>query len=106
MLQNRATTRRWGEIGGIMADIAAWSAPMKIMPVKITPVLAFAGLLAFPIHAGAGTIDCSLFPDTHSRFACYDNISRAPKPEPETVKPAGAKPGVATARNRKAVRTY
>jgi hypothetical protein len=83
---------------------------MKIMLVKIAPVLAFAGLLAFPADAVAGTVDCSLFPDMHSRFACYDNVSRAPKQEPEMVKPAAGKPGIATApataRNRKTVRTY
>jgi hypothetical protein len=83
---------------------------MKIMLVKIAPVLAFAGLLAFPADAVAGTVDCSLFPDMHSRFSCYDNVSRAPKQEPEMVKPAAGKPGIATApataRNRKTVRTY
>ena len=73
--------------------------------MKVTSLLALAGLLAFTAHAGAGTVDCALFPDTHSRFACYDNISRAPKPEPgATVKPAAEKPKAATVRSRKMIR--
>jgi hypothetical protein len=51
-------------------------------------------------------VDCALFPDTHSRFACYDNISRAPQPEPaQAVKPAAEKPKAATVRSRKMTRT-
>jgi hypothetical protein len=74
--------------------------------MRITFLLALAGLLALTAHARAGTVDCGLFPDTHSRFACYDNISRAPKPEPgETLKPAAEKPGAATARSRKMTKT-
>jgi hypothetical protein len=74
--------------------------------MRITSLLALAGLLAPTAHARAGTVDCALFPDTHSRFACYDNISRAPQPEPgQTVKPAAEKPGAATVRSRKTTRT-
>jgi hypothetical protein len=43
--------------------------------------------------AYAGRPDCALFPDDRSRFACYDNVSRAPNPEPErTAKPLISKP--------------
>jgi len=73
--------------------------------MRCTSLLALAGLLALTSHAHAGTIDCGLFPDMHSRFACYDNISRAPKPEPgQTVKPAAEKPRAATVRSRKMIR--
>jgi hypothetical protein len=41
----------------------------------------------------------------HSRFACYDNLSRAPKPDPQkTVKPELVKPKAAIARDRKMIR--
>lgn len=47
--------------------------------------------------------DCALFPDTRSRFACYDNVSRAPPPEPaDTAKPALVQPKAAT-RHRKTI---
>ena len=72
--------------------------------MRITSLLALAGLLALTAHARAGTVDCALFPDTHSRFACYDNISRAPEPG-QAVKPAAEKPGAATVRSRKMTRT-
>jgi hypothetical protein len=74
--------------------------------MRITLLLALAGLSALTAHARAGTVDCGLFPDMHSRFACYDNISRAPKPEPgQTVKPAAERPKAATVRSRKMTRT-
>jgi hypothetical protein len=74
--------------------------------MRITSLLALAGLSALTAHARAGTVDCGLFPDMHSRFACYDNISRAPKPEPaETVKPAAERPKAATVRSRKMIKT-
>ncbi len=73
--------------------------------MKIMSLLACAFLLALTARASAGPVDCALFPDTHSRFACYDNISRAPKPEPgATIKPAAEKPGAATVRSRKTIR--
>jgi hypothetical protein len=45
-------------------------------------------LAAVPILASVAAVhaewpDCGLFPDDRSRFACYDNVSRAPSPEPE-----------------------
>lgn len=73
--------------------------------MRFKSLLALAGLLALTSLAHAGTIDCGLFPDMHSRFACYDNISRAPKPDPgQTVKSAAEKPKAATVRNRKTTR--
>jgi len=60
--------------------------------MKLTAFLAVAGILAVTAPAHAERPDCALFPDTHSRFACYDNVSRAPKPDPEaTAKPNAAK---------------
>jgi hypothetical protein len=71
--------------------------------MKITPVLAFAGLLWLVVPARAEYPDCALFPDTHSRWACYDNVSRAPNPEPkESVKPEAAKPKAAAGRKARA----
>ena len=73
--------------------------------MKITPLLGLAVLMALTARAGAEPVDCGLFPDMHSRFACYDNISRAPKPDPQkTVKPELAKPKAAIARDRKMIR--
>jgi len=74
--------------------------------MKITLLLGFAVLMALTARAGAEPVDCGLFPDMHSRFACYENISRAPKAEPgETMKPAAEKPKAATVRSRKMTRT-
>ena len=73
--------------------------------MKITPLLGLAVLMALIARAGAEPVDCGLFPDMHSRFACYDNLSRAPKPDPQkTVKPELVKPKAAIARNRKMIR--
>jgi hypothetical protein len=100
----------WHKIAGtrLAATVAhvPWSTPMKI-----TSLFAFAGLLTLTAHARAERPDCGLFPDMHSRLACYDNVSRAPAPDPrETVKPAAEKPKpattTATARNRKPIRAY
>jgi hypothetical protein len=65
-----------------------------------------AGMLAVALPAHAERPDCGLFPDMHSRFACYDNVSRAANPDPgETVKPGTAKTKTKTkaaiTRNRK-----
>ena len=69
--------------------------------MKIMPLLGLAVLMVLTAPARAESVDCGLFPDMHSRFACYDNLSRAPKPEPQkTVKPEPAKPKAAIARNR------
>jgi len=73
--------------------------------MKITPLPGFAVLMALTAPARAEPVDCGLFPDMHSRFACYDNLSRAPEPDPQkTVKPEPAKPKAAIARNRKMIR--
>ncbi|HZE52372.1 MAG TPA: hypothetical protein VE111_03745 [Bradyrhizobium sp.] len=73
--------------------------------MKITLLLGLAVLMALAARAGAEPVDCGLFPDMHSRFACYDNLSRAPKPDPQkTVKPEPVKPKAATARNQKLIR--
>ena len=73
--------------------------------MKITPLLGLAVLMVLTARAGAEPVDCGLFPDMHSRFACYDNLSRAPKPDPQkTVKPELVKPKAATARNQKMIR--
>ena len=72
--------------------------------MTIKSLLALAGLLALTAPARAEPVDCGLFPDMHSRFACYDNLSRAPKPDPQkTVKPEPAKPKAAIARDRKMI---
>jgi hypothetical protein len=61
--------------------------------------------MALTAPARAEPVDCGLFPDMHSRFACYDNLSRAPKPDPQkTVKPELVKPKAAIARDRKMIR--
>jgi hypothetical protein len=73
--------------------------------MKITLLLGLAVLMALTARARAESVDCGLFPDMHSRFACYDNLSRAPKPDPQkTVKPEFVKPKAAIARNRKMIR--
>jgi len=46
--------------------------------------LAAAGALTLAAPARAERPDCRSFPDTRSRFSCYENVSRAP-PEPETA---------------------
>ena len=60
--------------------------------MKLAALLAVAGIFAVTVPAHAERPDCGLFPDMHSRFTCYDNVSRAPKPDPEaTAKPNAAK---------------
>ncbi|MGY4316186.1 hypothetical protein ACVWW1_005513 [Bradyrhizobium sp. JR3.5] len=46
--------------------------------------LAAAGALTLAAPARAERPDCGSFPDTRSRFSCYENVSRAP-PEPGTA---------------------
>jgi hypothetical protein len=73
--------------------------------MKITPLPGFAVLVVLTAPARAEPVDCGLFPDMHSRFSCYDNLSRAPKPDPQkTVKPEFVKPKAAIARNQKMIR--
>jgi hypothetical protein len=50
----------------------------------VFPVVA--GGLAITAPARAETPDCATFPGDRAKFACYDNVSRAPRPE-------AAKPG-------------
>ena len=60
--------------------------------MRLATFLLVAGILTVSAPAHAELPDCGLFTDMHSRFACYDNVSRAPKPEPEaTTKPAATK---------------
>jgi hypothetical protein len=67
--------------------------------MKLSTSLVVAGLFALAAPARAEVPDCATFPGG-AKFACYDNVSRAPKPE---VKPtiAKAKP---VASNRKTSR--
>ena len=75
--------------------------------MKLTALLVVAGSVAATASAHAERPDCGLFPDMHSRFACYDNVSRAPNPAPnESLKPDAAKAKAvkikaATTRSRK-----
>ena len=42
--------------------------------------------------ARAERFDCSLFRGAQAQFACYDNLSRAPKAEPKEAIEAGTPP--------------
>jgi hypothetical protein len=84
-----------------------WSAPMKIMPL-----FALAGLLAFPAHALAeAAMDCGSFPNSQMRLTCWNDTSRAlqaynPGQMPtDGVAAAPVKPKAARASTRKPVRT-
>ncbi|MBN8991240.1 MAG: hypothetical protein J0H42_23580 [Rhizobiales bacterium] len=59
--------------------------------MRLAGSLVVAGILAISAPSCAGTPDCATFPGDRAKFACYDNVSRAPKPEPEAAKPAAAK---------------
>ena len=52
--------------------------------MRLTIWLAAAATLALATPARAERPDCGVFPDTRSRFTCYENVSRAP-PEPEAI---------------------
>lgn len=68
--------------------------------MRIAIWFAAAGVLMLATPVRAERPDCSLFPDTRSRFTCYDNVSRAP-PEPAvTAKPA-ERPAAAQMHRRK-----
>jgi len=58
--------------------------------MRVTSSVVVAGILAFAASAHAEAPDCATFPG-NAKFACYDNVSRAPKPDPEATKPAAAK---------------
>lgn len=69
--------------------------------MKVASLIAFAGLIAPTTPASTELPECNLFPDMQSRFACYDNVSRAPKPEPkETARIDAAKPKADKAKPR------
>jgi len=70
--------------------------------MKIMLLFALAGLLALPAHVSAEpVVDCGNFPNTQMRLACWNEISRAPKPDPVNAAVKPEKPEGATARNRK-----
>jgi hypothetical protein len=86
-----------------------WSKPMKI-----TPLFALAGLLAFPAHAPAeAAVDCGSFPNSQMRLTCWNDTSRALQaynpgqmpPNPNDVAAAPVKPKAVRASTRKPVRT-
>lgn len=69
--------------------------------MKVASLIAFAGLMAPTTLASAELPECNLFPDMQSRFACYDNVSRAPKSEPKTTaRIDAAKPKADKAKSR------
>ena len=70
--------------------------------MKTAFLLAFAGLLTISASARAERFDCSLFRGAQAQFACYDNLSRAPRPEPKQVHtPERPKPNATATRHRK-----
>jgi hypothetical protein len=72
--------------------------------MREVPLVVFAGLVALTAPAHAELPDCATFPDDRARFACYDAISRAPKPEPrEAMKPDAGKPKPAAAHSSRKV---
>ena len=64
--------------------------------------LVVAGFFAVTASAYGGPPDCATFPGDRAKFACYDNVSRAPKLDPEAAKPATKAKQVTT--GRKALR--
>jgi hypothetical protein len=58
-------------------------------------------LLAVPRYpAEAGRLDCSLFRGAQSQFACYENLSRAPKLDlDQPAKPGAAKSALTRTRS-------
>ncbi|WP_338830565.1 hypothetical protein [Bradyrhizobium sp. 27S5] len=63
--------------------------------------LAAAGALTLTAPARAERPDCGSFPDTRSRLTCYDNVSRAPNPEPAVAAHPAAPPKVTKPRRHK-----
>jgi hypothetical protein len=87
-----------------MAEFDGTTMVTEHSPMKLTASLALAAILAAAPPARAERPDCAHFPDTHSRFACYDNVSRAP-PDPavgQSLKPDAGTTKAATTRGRKA----
>ncbi len=68
--------------------------------MRIAIWLAATAALTFATPLRAERPDCSLFPDTRSRFTCYDNVSRAP-PEPAATAETGRAAGRGKAQRRK-----
>lgn len=65
------------------------------LAVSLATSLVLASLSALATPVRAEVPDCATFPGDRAKFACYDNVSRAPKPDPE-VKPTTAKAKPAT----------
>jgi hypothetical protein len=84
-----------------MAELIVAADRQGVRPMRLNAFPVVAGILALTAPADAERPDCGLFPDMHSRFACYDNVSRAPRPDPEATKPAAAKAKPATSSSRK-----
>jgi hypothetical protein len=82
--------------------------------MKIMPLLALAGLLAFPAHADAeAAVDCGSFPNSQMRLTCWNDTSRALQaynpgqmpPDPNDVAAPPVKPKPTRANAKKPVRT-
>ena len=59
--------------------------------MKFVTFLTLAVLAVLASPAEAERLDCSLFRGAQSQFACYENLSRAPRAElEEPAKPAAA----------------
>jgi hypothetical protein len=85
----------------IYAKLRCFQSGVMESAMRMTMGLAAAAALMLAVPARAERPDCGLFPDTRSRFTCYDNVSRAP-PEPETVaKPAVTRTKAARPHKRK-----
>ena len=69
------------------------------MNIRYLTALIALGIPATP--ALAENFDCSLFRDTQSRFSCYENVSRAPKEEPQQAAKPVTKSKAAVTRDRK-----
>jgi hypothetical protein len=58
--------------------------------------------LAVPVApALAENFDCSLFRNTQAQFSCYENVSRAPKEDPQQAAKPVTKSKAVVARDRK-----
>ena len=80
--------------------------------MKIMPLLALAGLLAFPAHARTeAAVDCGSFPNSQMRLTCWNDTSRALQAynpgqmPPDNVAGAPVKPKSARVSTRKPIRT-
>jgi len=80
--------------------------------MKIMPLFALVGLLAFPAHARAGAaLDCGSFPNSQMRLTCWNDTSRALQAynpgqmPPDNAAAAPVKPKAVRASTRKPVST-